>query len=157
MKQTLGNIVNKIYSHWDRKKKLSQIEVSCLEAVAAYTFFGGTDVEETGHRGAGSQWGSFPLNLSKGWGQLDGLDRVEGLERFLAWVWRDSLDRHGQQLIPFDDLESQLGVSWRHSTFKRSLSYIQVNSSSQAIQRATNYSKLEKKTFQNTWVVNLMP
>ncbi len=47
---------------------------------------------------------SFTLDLCEGRGQLNGLDRLVGLHRFLAGVWGDPLDHGGQQLVPFDDL-----------------------------------------------------
>lgn len=54
---------------------------------------------------------SFPLNLCEGWGQLDGLDGLEGLGGFLPGLWGDPVEHRGQQLVPFDDLQRQLGVT----------------------------------------------
>lgn len=67
-----------------------------LESVAAKARVRGPDAERRRVRGASvDHGGSFPLDLSEGRGQLDGLDRMEGLDRLLARVWGDSLDRHG--------------------------------------------------------------
>lgn len=56
-----------------------------LESVAAKARLRGPDAERKQLRGASvDHGGSFPLDLSEGRGQLDGLDRMEGLDRLLA-------------------------------------------------------------------------